>query len=142
MFKRFKKNGQLKLHSGKRVFQAKTVSKYNSNGVGQNESDGLLQLNNQKAGRSGRRKFCSADWNNDGKADLLVNSVNINFLCNISITKNKYEFVDSGQVDSLILAGHTTSPTVIDWDKNGFWDLLAGAEDGHFYYLVNPAKAK
>jgi len=142
MFERFMKNGQLKLHPGKRIFQAKAVSKFNSKGIGQNKSNGLLQLNNKQAGRSGRRKFCIADWDNDGKPDLLVNSVNINFLRNISTVKNEYLFIDSGKVHSRILAGHTTCPTVVDWDKNGFLDLLIGAEDGHFYYLINPAKAK
>jgi hypothetical protein len=35
----------------------------------------------------------------------------------------------------MILAGHTTSPTFVDWDKDGEMDLLLGAEDGHLYYL-------
>jgi len=43
-----------------------------------------------------------------------------------------------GQVDTLtILAGHSTSPTVVDWNKDNIPDLLVGAEDGHFYYLKN-----
>jgi hypothetical protein len=32
------------------------------------------------------------------------------------------------------LAGHTTSPTTVDWDRDGVRDLLVGAEDGRFYY--------
>ena len=43
-----------------------------------------------------------------------------------------------GQVDRRRLAGHTTSPTVVDWDANGVPDLLVGAEDGFFYYMENP----
>jgi len=43
----------------------------------------------------------------------------------------------SGDLATLKLAGHTTSPTFVDWDKNGVLDLLLGAEDGHFYYLKN-----
>jgi hypothetical protein len=41
-------------------------------------------------------------------------------------------------LSNLRLAGHTTSPTVVDWNKDGIPDLLVGAEDGHFYYMVNP----
>jgi hypothetical protein len=47
-------------------------------------------------------------------------------------------FEDMGEVDSKKLAGHTTSPTIVDWDKNGIPDLLVGAEDGFFYYMKNP----
>jgi hypothetical protein len=44
-------------------------------------------------------------------------------------------FRDLGPVDELTLAGHDTSPTTVDWNKDGVRDLLIGAEDGHFYYL-------
>ncbi|MHC4496303.1 MAG: hypothetical protein ACYSYM_10830, partial [Planctomycetota bacterium] len=44
---------------------------------------------------------------------------------------------DMGMVDNHILAGHTTSPTIVDWDKDGVPDLLVGAEDGLFYYMKN-----
>jgi len=37
-----------------------------------------------------------------------------------------------------VLAGHTTSPTTVDWDRNGIPDLLVGAEDGFLYYMRNP----
>jgi len=43
-----------------------------------------------------------------------------------------------GPLDSRILAGHDTSPTVVHWNKDGIPDLLVGAEDGHFYFKRNP----
>ncbi len=92
-------------------------------------------MNNGVAGKSGRRKFCFADWDLDGRLDLLVNSQNISFLRNISTDRNKHLFSDLGMVDSRILAGHTTSPTVVDWNKDGIVDLLVGAEDGFLYYM-------
>jgi hypothetical protein len=55
--------------------------------------------------------------------------------------ESKYVFRDMGKVDDRILAGHTTSPTIVDWDRNGVPDLLIGAEDGYFYYLKNTAAA-
>jgi hypothetical protein len=36
-----------------------------------------------------------------------------------------------------MLARHTTSPSVVDWDKDGIPELLLGAEDGHFYLFQN-----
>jgi hypothetical protein len=43
-----------------------------------------------------------------------------------------------GNLDRAKLAGHDTSPTVVDWNNDGIPDLLLGAEDGHLYYLRNP----
>jgi hypothetical protein len=96
-------------------------------------------MNDGIAGQSGRRKMCLTDWDGDGRIDLLVNSENINFLRNVSNNKEgTVVFHDNGPVSPRILAGHTTSPTAVDWDRNGLPDLLIGAEDGFFYYLRNP----
>jgi hypothetical protein len=137
-FERFKENGKFNLLPGKRIFYGENISTFDSKHRSQNTDGGLLQLNTGIAGKSGRRKFCFTDWDGDKRIDILVNSENINFLKNISNAKNKIVFQDMGKVDSLILAGHTTSPTTVDWDKNGVPDLLIGAEDGYFYYKKNP----
>ena len=124
LFKRAKKNEQLILLPGERIFTSKM--------------GGLLRMNDGSAGKSGRRKFCFADWDLDGRLDLMVNSRNINFLRNVSADKNGHVFSDQGLAAGLILAGHTTSPTIVDWNKDGIPDLLVGAEDGFFYYMKNP----
>jgi hypothetical protein len=124
LFKRAKRNEQLVLLPGERIFTMKM--------------GGLLRMNDGSAGKSGRRKFCFADWDLDGRLDLMVNSQNINFLRNVSTDKNVHIFSDQGMVADRILAGHTTSPTIVDWNKDGIPDLLVGAEDGFFYYLKNP----
>jgi hypothetical protein len=113
----------LTLLPGKRIFK--------------NNAGETLRPNKRNAGGSGRRKFCMVDWDGDSKLDLLVNSRNINFLRNVAADDN-YVFEDTGKVDDRILAGHSTSPTVVDWDKNGVPDLLVGAEDGFLYYMKNP----
>ena len=41
-----------------------------------------------------------------------------------------------------VLAGHTTSPTTVDWDGNGVPDLIIGGEDGFLHYHQNPRKPK
>ncbi len=99
---------------------------------------GLLQLNGDRAGKSGRRKFMLADWDGDHDLDLLVNSAqNVDLFENIGQKGDTLLFEDKGPMGDKDLAGHTTSPTVVDWDKDGKNDLLIGAEDGHFYYLKN-----
>ena len=124
LFKRAKRNEELILLPGERIFSSKM--------------GGLLRMNDGSAGKSGRRKFCFADWDLDGRLDLMVNSRNINFLRNVSVDNNAHVFSDQGMVAGHILAGHTTSPTMVDWNKDGIPDLLVGAEDGFFYYMRNP----
>ncbi|TWT34861.1 FG-GAP repeat domain-containing protein [Blastopirellula retiformator] len=104
-----------------------------------------LRLNARNAGGSGRRKLTFADWDGDGRLDLLVNSANVDFFRNVSTDEHPWAFENRGQVHKHRLAGHTTSPTTVDWDQDGRADLLIGAEDGHFYYLKNnvaPTAAK
>ena len=103
-----------------------------------NEHGEELQLNPRIAGKSGRRKFTFSDWDLDGKIDLLVNGKNVNFFKNISETENKVVLKDMGMVSEKIIAGHSTSPTIVNWDKNDIPDLLIGAEDGYLYFLKNP----
>jgi len=138
MFQRVKRNQELILLPGKRLFTSENVSVFDSIHRPKNKNGGLLRMNDGIAGKSGRRKFCFADWDLDGRLDLLVNSQNISFLRNISTDRKRHLFNDQGTVDSRILAGHTTSPTVVDWNKDGIVDLLVGAEDGFLYYMKNP----
>lgn len=123
LYRRKRVEDQLWLEPGRRVFTDSTGAP--------------LQLNAGVAGRSGRRKFCFADWDGDGRLDLLVNSSSVNLLRNVSTEQRPWSFVDEGPIDARKLAGHTTSPTVVNWDGDGKPDLLIGAEDGHFYYLPN-----
>jgi len=125
-FERIKEDGELKLLPGKHIFQ--------------NEKNQPLQLNIKSAGGSGRRKLSIVDWDLDGKLDLLVNSKNVDFYQNISSTNGNTVFKNRGMINNHILAGHSTSPTTVDWDKNGIPDLLLGAEDGYFYFLKNPTE--
>lgn len=137
-FERVQQDGKLLLLPGKRIFYGKNVSVFDRRHQSKNDSSGVLQLNPRTAGGSGRRKLCLVDWDGDQKLDLLVSSENISFMQNVG--EGRFEFQNRGRMSEHILAGHTTSPTIVDWDKNGIPDLLIGAEDGYFYYLPNPRK--
>ena len=124
----------------KRIFKIKGTCEFDSRHrpVG-DKKDGLLRLNANRAGASGRRKLHFVDWDGDGLLDLLVNSVNVNWLRNVGTDDEGFTwFNDEGPLDDRVLAGHTTSPTTVDWDANGIPDLLVGAEDGYLYYKQNP----
>ena len=98
------------------------------------EDGGLLRLNTEPNGSSGRRKICFSDWDCDGDLDLLVNSINVSLLENTGERGGMVILIDRGPLSGLKLAGHTTSPTTVDWNENGIPDLLVGGEDGHLYY--------
>lgn len=141
---RYRENGQLRLKAPVRLFVGKGNSIFDSkNRPQEGPQDQALQLNNKIGGGSGRRKFCITDWDQDGLPDLLVNSTNINWFRNVSTHGSKTVLLqDMGLLHERVLAGHTTSPTTVDWDKNGVPDLLIGAEDGRIYYLRNPISRK
>jgi hypothetical protein len=138
LFERRKTEGRLTLLPGRRVFQAQHGCEFDSAGKKLNDQHGLLRLNVGEAGKSGRRKLSAVDWDGDGKTDLLVNGLNVNWLRCVSATKDAITFVDEGPLDTRKLAGHDTSPTTVDWDRDGIPDLVVGAEDGCFYYMRNP----
>jgi hypothetical protein len=137
-FKRAKQGQDLILLPGQRIFK-RSVSNDKQND-GEPGKVNLLRLSRSVAGGSGRRKLCFTDWDGDGDLDLLVNSANISLMENIGTANGMTTFNDRGTLDNRTLAGHTTCPTVVDWNKDGIPDLLAGAEDGHFYYLRNPRR--
>lgn len=136
-FERRRSSGALTLQPPKRIFQVEGIQAYDSRNR-KRAGAGPIRMNDGLAGRSGRRKLCIADWDGDGRVDLFVNSVNANLLHNLGQRDGKITFEDLGPVHERILAGHTTSPTTVDWDRNGKPDLLLGGEDGFLYYMKNP----
>ena len=73
------------------------------------------------------------DLDGDGRRDLLVNSSNVDLLRNVGGKRGFVALENQGPMAERKLAGHTTSPTTVDWDGNGVRDLLIGAEDGFLY---------
>ena len=137
-FRRARRNGKLILLPGERIFKETGSSDFGSSNHHIDQKPGLLRLNAHKFGHSGRRKFCFADWDNDGRLDLLVNSQNVNFLRNVAEKPGEFIFKDEGPLGHTQLAGHSTNPAIVNWGKNDVPDLLVGAEDGYFYFLKNP----
>jgi len=135
-FERFKKGKDLLLKQPKRIFYGTDFAGYNAKHEITDSVPGVLRLNTGKFGQSGRVKFTMVDWDGDGKLDLLVNSMNVTVMKNIGIKNGVIQVKNQPPVAKLVLAGHDTSPTIADWNKDGKPDLLVGAEDGHLYYLL------
>lgn len=139
-FRREKEASGLYLLPGQRIFRSEKGVIYDRKNTEVEGFSETLIMNNGEVGQSGRRKFAFVDWNRDGKLDILVNSASIDLLLNVGTEENPWVFRNAGTLGNLRLAGHTTSPTAVDWDNNGIPDLLVGAEDGCFYYLKNDSK--
>jgi hypothetical protein len=150
LFRGEMRNGRKIVLPGERIFKSENGVMYDRRqNIVEGKSEALM-LNPDSGGSSGRRKICFADWDNDGKEDLILNSIpNINWLKNVGSNSSEYVFGKNARLGKRKLAGHTTSPTVVDWNKDGIDDLLIGAkdgiddlligaEDGCFYYLENP----
>jgi len=114
----FERNSAGSINPGQRIFH---------------DHAGPIRLSRGDAGKSGRRKLCVTDWDNDGDLDFLINSVNANLLRNISEKNGTVRLRDDGPLGNTPLAGHTSSPTMIDIDGDGEQELMVGAEDGYLY---------
>ncbi len=130
-YERQKRDGELELMPGKRIFTGGVFDNRQNAVQGERSA---LRLNNGEAGKSGRRKLCIVDWDGDGLRDLLVNSVNVNLLRQQASKNLSVVFTDDGPLSDRKLAGHTTSPTTVDWNGDGKRELLVGAEDGFLYH--------
>lgn len=135
-FERFANaKGDLVLKPGQRIFYGIGASVFDSKHTVIGNEPGPLRLNIKENGGSGRVKLTITDWNNDGRPDIVLNSLNASVLLNQGEKDGKVYFKENGQVGAEVLAGHTTSPTVVNWGNDAPFGLLIGAEDGHFYFL-------
>ncbi|MAU72327.1 MAG: hypothetical protein CML04_09540 [Pseudozobellia sp.] len=135
-FERYKKDGELILKPGKRIFHSVNGTFDRKNNL-VNQNNGPIQLNEKKYGSSGRRKLAFGDWDNDGDIDILVNGINAALWENVGQKDDRVDLKFHGDLSDLKLAGHSTDPTLVNWDGSKKPDLLLGAEDGYFYYWKN-----
>ncbi|MFT4546474.1 MAG: putative neuraminidase [Verrucomicrobiales bacterium] len=95
-----------------------------------------IRLNAGTAGRSGRVKLAVVDWDGDGRLDLLTNSENATWWRNCKDAGDgKVILKKIGNLARRNVAGHTSSPTVCDFDGNGKPDLIVGSENGRLYFI-------
>ncbi len=138
LFRRQRVGDDLVLQPGERLFDFGEAGASRAAA----RSTGPLRLNSGSAGKSGRRKLCLVDYDGDGHRDILINSVNVDFLRNCGEIGGHTVFADQGSLSKQRLAGHTTSPTTVDWDGDGRRQLLVGAEDGYLYHVPQAPRDK
>jgi len=125
-FERFRGDDGLMLKPGQRIFYGTSGSEFDNKNKIKDSNSGPLRLNSGKYGSSGRRKLCFADWDQDGDLDLIVNGKNAALFENAGTQNGKASLRFKGELSKQKIAGHTTSPTLVHWDKNGVPDLLLG----------------
>ncbi len=96
-----------------------------------------VQLNAGTCGSSGRVKMAMVDWDGDGRIDLLVNSENATWYRNCETRDGKVVLKKIGNLATRNVAGHTSSPAVCDFDRDGKPDLLVGSENGRIYHVAH-----
>jgi hypothetical protein len=138
LYARGPSNAEPQVQAPRRLFLGEPQSVFDSRNAPRNDAPGLLQLNPARAGASGRRKLAVVDWDGDGRVDVLVNSTSVDWFRNTGMRDGKTVLQWQGPLSGATLAGHTTSPTTVDWDRDGVRDLLVGAEDGFLYFMKNP----
>lgn len=101
------------------------------------ENDHEIQLNSKTCGGSGRIKLALVDWDGDERLDLLVNSENATWYRNCQDRQGKIVLKRIGNLARRNVAGHTSSPSVCDFNKDGLPDLLVGSENGRIYHIAH-----
>lgn len=99
------------------------------------ELNAPLRLNSGSCGRSGRVKLALVDWDGDSRLDLLINSENATWYRNCETRDGKIVLKKVGNLAKRNVAGHTSSPTVCDFNNDGKPDLLIGSENGRIYHI-------
>ena len=99
------------------------------------EDNQPIRLNPRTAGRSGRIKLDIVDWDGDGRDDILVNSENALWYRNCETRGDRVVLKKVGNLARRNVAGHTSSPSTCDFDRDGKPDLLVGAENGRIYFV-------
>jgi hypothetical protein len=83
---------------------------------------------------AGRTVTNLVDWDKNGKIDLLWDGINARFYENVSDNERPH-FFDRGDLARERLMLHNTAPHAVDWDADGWLDLLVGTEAGRIYYF-------
>ncbi|QDT04590.1 FG-GAP repeat protein [Rubripirellula lacrimiformis] len=96
-----------------------------------------LRLNAGSCGRSGRIKLAVVDWDGDSRLDVLVNSENATWYRNCEDRDGQIVLKKVGNLARRNVAGHTSSPTVCDFNRDGKPDLLVGSENGRIYHIAH-----
>ena len=99
------------------------------------ERNDPLRLTAGTCGRSGRIKLAMVDWDGDSRLDLLVNSENATWYRNCETRDGRIVLKKVGNLARRNVAGHTSSPAVCDFNRDGKPDLLVGSENGRIYHI-------
>ncbi len=105
------------------------------------DSGGYIKADGKILNAGERAAPVVEDWNDDGKKDLLVGSMDGTIKIYLNKGPDSVPDFDSSyllQADGKDFnIGSRSAPRVYDWNKDGLKDLLIGEMEGYVYYLKN-----
>ncbi len=99
------------------------------------ENNQPIRLNAKSCGGSGRTKIAVVDWDGDSRLDVLVDSENATWYRNCEDREGKVVLKNVGNVTERNVSGHSATPAVCDFDRDGKPDLLFGTESGRIFHI-------
>ncbi|HSR12230.1 MAG TPA: VCBS repeat-containing protein, partial [Thermodesulfobacteriota bacterium] len=112
---------------------------YMNEGMGAFSTGVMVKAGGSDVDVGGRGAPCVADWNGDGKKDLVMGNrsgeifLYINEGSNDQPVFGKRIKLNGGSLD----VGSNSSPEYVDWDADGKKDLVIGNSDGEIFVFIN-----
>lgn len=103
---------------------------------------GELILNNGSLDVGFSSSPSMADWNDDGKKDLIVGNRDGKVFLFLNIGEDSVPEFPTNGIKTDIKVSEYATPFSIDWNNDGKFDVICGSGDGKIYIFINEGDSK
>ncbi len=83
-----------------------------------------------------------ADWNGDGKKDLVVGNQKGEVFVFLNVGEDFEPEFPSNGIKTSITVPENATPFTVDWNNDGKFDMVSGSSDGKIYIFLNEGDSK